>query len=170
LLIKRILTLSVILLFIGVGIQSVYAEREKEVISESTLNPDETYKNFRCFVVGRTNYTQKTIFFWNFPLVIYSVIGFGIEYCNYDTKYPAYGWVYTKGSRGEWFYEGKIWGQLYPADANPIGGNIYDDIPYTHVGIEQFRGICIRGRLPMRGFNATFIGWASQVHIGPKRS
>jgi hypothetical protein len=149
---KNIFTMMIVVVFIGIGIQSAFAV---EPSVNSTSIPEEIYKNYNCFVIGKANHTQRGR---NPDLNFYRVIGFGLRISNEQIRLPSEGWIYTKGDRGEWFYKGKFWGKLGPMTGIPPQIN-------SHIGIKNFHGICLGGITALNPFPTHFIGRAHAVEI-----
>jgi hypothetical protein len=151
----KILTVGIIAIFIGVGVKPAFAV-------DASVNPnslsEEIYKNYDCIVIGKANHTQRGRDPFN---ILLRVIGFGLIIHNTEIRIPSVGWIYTKGSRGEWFYKGKFWGQL-----GPIAGFPAEIASY--IGIDSFHGMCFRGITALSPFHTRFIGWARAVEIANK--
>lgn len=153
-----VFTISIIVMFISVGIQPAFAEISIQSYN-SAVNPapisKEIYENSNCFVIGRTTHTQRGR---NNDFGFTRFIGFGLALDNYDIFKPSEGWIYTKGAEGEWYYKGEIWGRLgrrlgIPAEIE------------TYMGIEIFNGVCLVGITALSPFPTHFIGWADMVKI-----
>ena len=140
---KKAIEIGVIVLFIGIGIQPVFAD-------DPTPISREVYENSNCFVVWRSTRTLKML-----SGLFSRIICLGaFENFNF-TEYPAVGCIYTKGSLGKWEYQGEFYGNL---------GSIRRGINEYFIGINNFSGIIIGGSF-LFPVSSIFIGYAKEVKI-----
>ena len=179
--IKKGLAIAIILLFIYVNSQPVFAddlEHFDEKINESKPDNNERmdggFENSKCFVEGETvwSYFPNRLFFIIIGLLqpshkalnyrYKSKVYFGSSYCEANKKvifyYPAHGWIYTNGLNGKKNYSGYFYGNINGNAPAPQG---YYWTTY-HLGMINFTGTIIH-----YGSSIYFRGHAARVVIIP---
>jgi hypothetical protein len=158
-LLYKTLVVGVIVLFIGVGVQTVIANNLDNFndVSKDDYCPinQEVYENSNCFIIGGADNTKK---FYSFihdenhdSGPFNKSISFGYTYAGYRSL--SEGYIYTIGAQGKWDFYGDF-----------VGG--FETYGIWHIGVKGFRGFSLGGRFLMTPlFVGFFIGFAKEVKI-----
>jgi hypothetical protein len=157
-LLGKTLALSIVVLFIGVGIHPAFAVEDKtssdsfiiDSDNETSVNSNgKIYQNVNCFVMGSTSNT----------LALKKEIAFGGRNVDFG-PFSARGWIYTRGKSVNWKYEGDFKGD----NLGEIRVIVLTHLEYYQIGVKGFRGFALGGEPNFFPW-CFFIGFADTVRI-----